>query len=53
MPFWVPKKAAPAIRPKRAGNEFLFQMQAMTNIEVMNAYNVKKIVTAVRIASTP
>ncbi|MDO3693354.1 (Fe-S)-binding protein [Wenyingzhuangia sp. chi5] len=31
---------------KRAGNEFLFQMQAMTNIEVMNAYNVKKIVTA-------
>ncbi|MDO6802626.1 (Fe-S)-binding protein [Wenyingzhuangia sp. 1_MG-2023] len=31
---------------KRAGNEFLFQMQAVTNIEVMNAYNVKKIVTA-------
>lgn len=31
---------------KRAGNEFLFQMQAMTNIEVLNAYNVKKIVTA-------
>ena len=31
---------------KRAGNEFLFQMQAMTNIEVMNAYNVKRIVTA-------
>lgn len=31
---------------KRAGNEFLFQMQAMTNIEVMNAYEVKKIVTA-------
>ena len=30
---------------KRAGNEFLFQMQAMTNIEVMNAYNVKHIVT--------
>ena len=30
---------------KRAGNEFLFQMQAMTNIEVMNAYEVKKIVT--------
>jgi len=30
---------------KRAGNEFLFQMQAMTNIEVMNAYNVRKIVT--------
>ena len=31
---------------KRAGNEFLFQMQAMTNIQVMNAYNVKRIVTA-------
>jgi len=31
---------------KRAGNEFLFQMQAVTNIEVMNAYHVKKIVTA-------
>ena len=31
---------------KRAGNEFLFQMQAMTNIEVLNAYQVKKIVTA-------
>jgi len=31
---------------KRAGNEFLFQMQAMTNIEVMNTYNVKRIVTA-------
>ena len=31
---------------KRAGNEFLFQMQAMGNIEVLNAYNIKKIVTA-------
>ncbi|WP_299523234.1 (Fe-S)-binding protein [uncultured Lutibacter sp.] len=31
---------------KRAGNEFLFQMQAMTNIEILNAYEVKKIVTA-------
>ncbi|WP_018476444.1 (Fe-S)-binding protein [Pontibacter roseus] len=31
---------------KRAGNEFLFQMQAITNIEVLNAYNIKKIVTA-------
>jgi Fe-S oxidoreductase len=30
---------------KRAGNEFLFQMQAMTNIEILNAYEVKKIVT--------
>lgn len=31
---------------KRAGNEFLFQMMAMQNISVMNAYGVKKIVTA-------
>ncbi|MBT9189009.1 (Fe-S)-binding protein [Zobellia russellii] len=31
---------------KRAGNEFLFQMQAVTNIEVMNAYGINKIVTA-------
>ncbi len=30
---------------KRAGNEFLFQMQAVTNIEVLNAYEVKRIVT--------
>ena len=30
---------------KRAGNEFLFQMQAMINIEVLNAYNIKRIVT--------
>lgn len=30
---------------KRAGNEFLFQMQAMTNIQVLNGYEVKKIVT--------
>jgi Fe-S oxidoreductase len=31
---------------KRAGNEFLFQMQAFTNISTMNNYGVKKIVTA-------
>ena len=30
---------------KRAGNEFLFQMQAMANIEVLNNYGIKKIVT--------
>ncbi len=30
---------------KRAGNEFLFQMQAMTNIEVLNGYEIKNIVT--------
>ncbi|MDW8302610.1 MAG: (Fe-S)-binding protein [Bacteroidia bacterium] len=31
---------------KRAGNEFLAQMQAMTNIQTMNRYGVKKVVTA-------
>lgn len=31
---------------KRAGNEFLFQMQAITNIELLAGYNIKKIVTA-------
>jgi heterodisulfide reductase subunit D len=31
---------------RRAGNDFLFQMQAMANIQVLNAYEVKNIVTA-------
>jgi Fe-S oxidoreductase len=31
---------------RRAGNEFLFQMQAINNIRVLNGYGVKKIVTA-------
>lgn len=31
---------------KRAGNEFLFQMMALSNIQVLNGYQVKKIVTA-------
>lgn len=31
---------------RRSGNEFLFQMQALANIEVMNAYEVQKVVTA-------
>jgi len=30
---------------KRAGNEFLFQMKAISNIEILNSYNVKKIIT--------
>jgi heterodisulfide reductase subunit D len=30
---------------RRAGNEFMFQMMAYQNIQVMNAYNIKKIVT--------
>jgi len=31
---------------RRAGNEFVFQMLALQNIEILNGYNVKKIVTA-------
>lgn len=31
---------------RRAGNEFLFQMSAYNNIQVLNNYGVKKIVTA-------
>jgi heterodisulfide reductase subunit D len=31
---------------RRAGNEFLFQMTALMNIETLNMYEVKKIVTA-------
>jgi len=31
---------------RRAGNEFLFQMTAMMNIETLNMYGVQKIVTA-------
>jgi Fe-S oxidoreductase len=30
---------------RRAGNEFLFQMMAYNNIQLLNNYNVKKIVT--------
>ncbi|BDD11012.1 Fe-S oxidoreductase [Fulvitalea axinellae] len=31
---------------RRAGNEFLFQMQAQSNIQVLNGYGVKKIVAS-------
>jgi len=31
---------------RRAGNEFLFQMQAIANIQVLDGYQVRKIVTA-------
>lgn len=31
---------------RRTGNEFLFQMQAMANIQVLNGYEIQKIVTA-------
>lgn len=31
---------------RRAGNEFVFQMMAYQNINILNGYNIKKIVTA-------
>ena len=31
---------------RRAGNEFLFQMMAYQNIQILNGYQIKKIVTA-------
>ena len=31
---------------RRAGNEYLFQMLATQNVELLNGYNVKRIVTA-------
>jgi heterodisulfide reductase subunit D len=31
---------------RRAGNEFMFQMMAYQNIQVLNNYNIKRIVTA-------
>jgi len=30
---------------KRAGNEFLFQMQALMNIQILDTYSIKRIVT--------
>lgn len=41
-----PEESCTGDPARRAGNEFLFQMQAASNIEVLNGYNVKKIVTA-------
>lgn len=41
-----PEESCTGDPAKRAGNEFLFQMQAANNIAVLNAYEIKKIVTA-------
>ena len=41
-----PEESCTGDPAKRSGNEFLFQMQASTNIEILNGYQVKKIVTA-------
>lgn len=41
-----PEEACTGDPAKRAGNEFLFQMQALANIQVLNNYNISKIITA-------
>ncbi|MTI32382.1 (Fe-S)-binding protein [Cytophagales bacterium RKSG123] len=41
-----PEESCTGDPARRGGNEFLFQMQAVSNIQVLNGYNVKKIVTA-------
>ena len=41
-----PEESCTGDPARRAGNEFLFQMQAMSNIQLLNGYGVKKIVTA-------
>ena len=40
-----PEESCTGDPAKRAGNEFLFQMQAISNIKTLNKYGVKKIVT--------
>ncbi len=41
-----PEESCTGDAARRAGNEFLFQMQAISNIQVLNAYEIKRIVTA-------
>jgi Fe-S oxidoreductase len=41
-----PEESCTGDPARRAGNEFLFQMMAINNIQVLNGYEVKKIVTA-------
>lgn len=41
-----PEESCTGDPARRAGNEFLFQMQAMANIQTLNGYGIKKIVTA-------
>ena len=40
-----PEESCTGDPAKRSGNEFLFQMQALANIEVLNSYKITKIVT--------
>ncbi|MCG6949787.1 MAG: 4Fe-4S dicluster domain-containing protein [Acidobacteria bacterium] len=40
-----PEEASTGDAPRRLGNEYLFQVLAQQNIETMNGYGIKKIVT--------
>lgn len=40
-----PEESCTGDPARRAGNEFLFQMQAQMNIQVLDGYSIKKIVT--------
>ncbi len=41
-----PEESCTGDPARRAGNEFLFQMQAIANIGILNSYQIKTIVTA-------
>ena len=41
-----PEESCTGDPARRAGNEMLFQMQALSNIQILNNYNVTKILTA-------
>jgi Fe-S oxidoreductase len=41
-----PEESCTGDPARRAGNEMLFQMQALSNIQILNNYKVKKIITS-------
>lgn len=41
-----PEESCTGDPARRAGNEMLFQMQALSNIQLLNRYKIKKIITA-------
>jgi Fe-S oxidoreductase len=40
-----PEESCTGDPARRAGNELLFQMQALSNIQILNNYNIEKIIT--------
>ena len=44
--FWEKKNLCTGDPARRAGNEFMFQMMAYQNIQTLNNYRIRKIVTA-------